>query len=146
MSNATKTKTTAVQIEQSIHHAISRLAKSKGDEEGRRVTNRELVEAAILAHYPTIRMTDGVETAPAADDGQMTLVDPVFNHLLSILFCSTDPAQQNEQIESLEGSITGSFGQSLSLRDLAYHLRARSNTGQPIGSMINLVKDYEEFG
>lgn len=164
---AQQTKMRAIQIDAAIGQALenkaaemTQLSKAGG---GKRVTIKALVEEAVLARWPDLRLQPGVATMaelsePATLPATPTQpVDPqafVFDRIIQAVLCGpggldgspeSEGLERNASIEALDGTAVGSFGQEIRLRDLAYHLRAVM-TVRVIGSLGELMKDYEEAG
>lgn len=163
---AQQTKMRAIQIDAAIGQALenkaaemTQLSKAGG---GKRVTIKALVEEAVLARWPDLRLQPGVATmaelsgAASATSAASTIpaqpVDPqafVFDRIIQAVLCGGDGEleglERNAGIEALDGTAVGSFGQEIKLRDLAYHLRAVMMV-KVIGSLGELVRDYEEAG
>lgn len=168
MSRPKQEKAKPVVIDPEMHSIIAEIASEKKDQVGRArgFTIRDVVEEALIAHYPRIRklMGDRIAASSGAEAGDATPTpgpsqapeaggelpsgipfvedDPLtgFDLLLSVIF-SADGG--NSAVEALNGYVAGSLGQWVSMRDLAYHLRSALDEGKMIGSIEELVADYE---
>src|SRR5687768_7392312 len=134
-SDKSKPQTQPVQISSSLHAAIKRLAAQQTADTGQHVTIRGLLEEAILARYPELRVTTAAVTAVTAGVEQ-----DIALMLMTAVYATGDPTEQAARIEELEGSVVGRFGQQIKLRDLAYHLRSIGGTA----SLADLIRDYED--
>jgi hypothetical protein len=105
-----------------------------------RVTIRSIVEEAVLGKWPDLRLGAGVTSAPDTEESKRA----VFDAILAAVYRPAGIEAQNAAIDKLDGGVVGSFGQRLGLRELAYHLRA--NGERPIGTLDELVKDFEGMG
>lgn len=163
-----RSKTHAVMIDPAIGAALERVAQEATLATGKRVTIRAVVESALLATHPEIRLEPGVVSADVDPNVQLTLdappvvapapvpppVTPVIppdpgaylmDQILMALLASGDEIEQNMAIERLDGMAIGSYGQEIRLANLAYHLRGtmQETNGPAIGTLVELIKDYE---
>jgi hypothetical protein len=129
-------KSSAVQISNAVHAALTARAADETLKRGKRVTIKDLVEEAVLGHWPAMRQAPGVVTVVDGIEQHNELLVP----LLTAAFTSADPVESNAAIEQLKGEVSGSFGQKIKLKDLAYHLRSATNS---IATMRDLITDYE---
>lgn len=132
--NSKATGTQPVQIGSAMHAALIaklRELQSSSLAGAKRVTLRSMIEAALVARWPDLR--DGADQAiVSAIDAERSAV---FDRIVAAVFGAPAAA-----IEALDGEVTGSAGQPIRLRDLAYRLKA---TSAPIGSIDDLLADYE---
>lgn len=135
----TAPKTAPVQISKILHTAVVGKVAELSKSSGKRVTITALIETAILIAYPDL----GEPVASAASEAAEQQAAAQLDSVMAALYCSSDPVEVNAAIEQLDGSVQGSAGQPIKLRDLAYHLRS---TQSAIGSMRELIADYEGGG
>lgn len=136
MANSSRHK--PIQIGADYHAALERLSERKFKETGFVHTFRRLVEDALNAHYPELlKSVQSAEKARAeAEDADRV----IFEQLMKVAILEPDPAEQNRLIEGLAGSVKGSYGQAIKLKDLAYYLRGTDKG--PI-TLRELVEYYE---
>jgi hypothetical protein len=130
---------TPVQVSAEIHRVLIDIANQRAVAESRKVSIREVLEEAVRAHYPQAAMTTsapGALIAPASDIQSSAIMA----QLIDIVMLEPDPIAQSRRIEALEGAISGSFGQAIRLRDLAYCLRSAE---APIDGLQSLIAVYE---
>ncbi len=129
-----------VQISVAIHTALTAMAGKLAAERGKKPKLREMVEEAVLARWPDLATMEGVVSEPASEED----AGEVFGRLLQAVFTpSPDVNNPNANIDALGGSVAGSFGQKVRLKDLAYHLRG---SAAPIGTLVELIQDFERVG
>lgn len=134
-----------VQIDAAVLEALRAKAKTLSAQTGARVTIRSLIEEAVIARWPELAgapppQAEGTATAAVAAPHDPSTI--AFNKILDALYGAASVIAANAAIQALDGSVSGSLGQPISLRDLAYHLRSAE---APIASLAELVRDYE-FG
>lgn len=130
-----------VQMRTDVHAGLTRLAAERTQAEGRRVTLRQLVEDAVRAQYPELSGVGDALPARRSD----ALDEQIFGQLVMAAL-ESDPAEGARAIEGLTGTVPGSFGQALRLRDLAYYLRSAMDAQSAesgVGSLGELIAAYE---
>lgn len=156
MSSSKPKKMRMIQIDPAIGAALDRLVQGMTAQVGKRVTLRSVVEEALLARHPELRLMAQVATEPAQQQQQQPSPPPpapvaapnpeeyLMSAILSAVFSGSEELEQNAAIERLEGVVIGSYAQEIRLANLAYHLRSLMlEGGAPVSTLAELVADYE---
>lgn len=133
---------TTVAISRDLMARLQRIAAEQRAAQGKRVTAKQLVEEALLSRWPQLGAKPPAAAIPGADEPPAA-GDELMSTIIGAVVLEADPVKTVQAIEHLGGTVDGTMGQSIRVRDLAYHFRTALAANSGICTIRQLILDYE---